>query len=281
MRLPARPVAALLVLVIGLVATAVPARADMGRPEWHVGDFWSYSFTGTFSTATIFTLAGPGTFRMDVVGTDTVTVGGGTYPSHRVRLTANASGATVLNGGEHWYRVSDLGLVKSVFNVTASIPPFGEVTVIATLTYEPPLGMRWPLTASANWSANTTLRFVNQILGGPQLPALPIQITVQTAVQASATVTVAAGSFETTPVREDTGGHSSTYWAPGAGNYARRQEFDSGGTETYSAELREYRYQGPGFLGLPYLYWFFIIVALIVIIAAVASRSRRRKGPTV
>lgn len=270
-------VAVLAIVTLVVPTLAPPVRADMGRPEWHTGDFWAYSFSGIFFTGTIWTLGGPGTFRMDVVGTDSIAVGDVNYPSHRVRLTANASGSTVFNGGEQWYRTSDLALVKSVVNVTADIL-VGRVTILATVTYDPPLGIRWPLTANANWSANTTWRLVNQIQGGGQIP-ISLPLTAQYEVQAAATVTVAAGPFETTPVREDTGGHSTTYWAPGAGNYARRQEFAPGGAETYSAELTDYRYQGPGFLGLPLLYWLFIIAVLVVIIVALALRSRRRRAP--
>src|SRR2546427_398282 len=53
-----------LLLVAGLLALAMPARANMDRPTWSVGNFWVYNVTsGTGPGQT------SGTLRLDVAGT--------------------------------------------------------------------------------------------------------------------------------------------------------------------------------------------------------------------
>ena len=267
MRASLRVVALAVAIAVSLAGVMPPARADAGKPEWSAGDYWVYDVSGLN-----YLLSGTGTLRMDVVGIDTANVAGVNYPSYRVRLQLNASVGT-FNGGEAWYRVSDLALVKETFNVTVVI--IFPITVITTISYDPPLAMQWPITNGKTWSASATVITVTQVLPfGPGTNTGSVDTTFT--VQAAATVIVPAGSFETTPVRAQANGYGVFYWSPQAGNYARRQEFGNNDAQISSRELTAYRYQGGGFLGLPLVVWFLIVVVLIFIAAAFVLRSRRK-----
>src|SRR6266581_3622858 len=140
MRPSVRMCALALALAIAVVAAVPPARAEMDKPSWTAGDYWIYS-----STDVGFGLSGPGTVRYDVLGPDTVNVGGTDYASYRLRVTPNSNSSTVtFNAGDVWYRTSDLALVKGTWNVTADVPFFGRVVILATVTFTPPLGLRRP-----------------------------------------------------------------------------------------------------------------------------------------
>jgi len=262
---PALPTAALAIALALVTATVAPAAADAGRPAWSTGDFWAYAYTGSVFP----TITGPGTYRLEVVGIDTVSLGGTSYESYRVRLSLNGSNVVQFHGGDNWYRTSDLSLVKTTFNVTATIL-FVQATFVVTVTYDPPLAIQWPLVTAGTWTTSSTRDIVAGIpLGSTLLDATFV-------VEAPSTVTVPAGSFETTPLRDRTGERSTTYWAPGAGNYARRQTFNANDQETSSAELTSFRYQGGGFLGLPILAWVLIIALVVAVVLAVAVGRRRR-----
>ena len=261
-----------LALAVVLVAIAPPAAADAGKPAWSPGDFWAYSHTGS-----VFDwVNGPGTYRMEVVGVDTVSVGTASYEAYRLRLTMNGSNLIEFHGGDVWYRTSDLSLVKLTYNVTVTV--LFQFTVILTLTHDPPVATRWPLRTQDTWTSSSTRSTVTQIL--PFGPGNPVQALLDTSyvVEATSTVTVPGGTFETTPLRAQSGERSTTYWAPSAGNYARRQTFDGNNQETSSAELTSYRYQDVGFLGMPLLVWLLIVVLVIVAIMAVAVRRGRRRS---
>lgn len=279
MRLPHRLSAMALALAFGLLAAAPSARAEMGKPEWMKDDYWDYAFTGSFATEFLFDIQGPGTFRLTVLGPDTVDVGNATYTAYRARLNVNASGAIIFNSGERWFRTSDLALVKSVINVTVDTIFFGRITVLTTATYDPPLGMSWPLDATATWSAEGNLTTISQIIGNSPFPPIVDALNVQFTALSSSRITVAAGTFDTTPVREEdgSGGRKDRHWAPNAGNYARQEDHDSSDVQTYSAELRSYRYQAPGyFLGLPLVVWFLLILLIAIVVVVVVLRRRSR-----
>jgi len=270
MRYALRFLALVLALAIGLVAVTPPARADMGKPTWSPGDYWLYNVMGIN-----FGISGGGTLRMDVLASDTVNVGGTDYPSYRVRLAVNVSGGPTFNAGEAWYRVSDLALVRQTINITLDIPFFGPIDFLTTITYAPPMGFQWPLTAGATWDSSSSVATATQI-GGLPPGTNTASVSTNFVVQDAATVSVPAGAFETTPVRATVSGSVVSYWAPAAGNHARQQTFDSSDAEVASLELREYRYSGGGFLGLPLVVWFLIVVALIFIAAAFVMRTRRQ-----
>src|SRR2546427_2369016 len=77
-RIVALGVALLLVGTLGLALQ--PAKASMDRPTWSAGNFWAYAvFAGSGVPS------GNVTFRMDVTGTDSVTLNGTAYPCYHVK----------------------------------------------------------------------------------------------------------------------------------------------------------------------------------------------------
>ncbi len=163
MRPSVRMCALALALAIAVVAAVPPARAEMDKPSWTAGDYWIYS-----STDVGFGLSGPGTVRYDVLGPDTVNVGGTDYASYRLRVTPNSNSSTVtFNAGDVWYRTSDLALVKGTWNVTADVPFFGRVVILVTVTFTPPLGLRWPFAFDRTWTATSTIATVTKVGGLP------------------------------------------------------------------------------------------------------------------
>src|SRR2546428_12648278 len=68
-----------LMLVTAFAIVPGTARANMEKPTWAAGNFWVYSFVSGSGGLTI-----NGTLRLDVTGTETVTLNGTDYPSYRV-----------------------------------------------------------------------------------------------------------------------------------------------------------------------------------------------------
>ena len=277
MRPSVRMCALALALAIAAVAAVPPARADMDKPSWNPGDYWVYSATDVG-----FGFGGsPGTVRYDVLGPDTVNVGGTDYPAYRLKVTANATSSTVtFNAADVWYRTSDLALVQQSWNVTADVPFFGRVIVSVIVTFDPPLGLAWPFTSGKTWSSTTTITTVTTY-GGFTPPPITGTLDDDYVVQAATTVTVPAGTFDTTPVRAtETGGdYTIGYWSPQAGNAARQQSFDDTDAQLSSQELTSYRYAGSGFLGLPLVVWLLIIlVVFLIVLGVVFLRRQRRRG---
>src|SRR5213593_893875 len=68
-----------LLLVAAFAIVPGSAKANMDKPTWAAGDFWVYSFASGSGGLTI-----NGTLRLDVTGTETVTLNGTDYPCYRV-----------------------------------------------------------------------------------------------------------------------------------------------------------------------------------------------------
>lgn len=268
MRASLRALAVLVAFGIVTTALAMPARADADKPSWSVGDHWTYNVRGQN-----FGMSGSGTLRLEVVGPDTVNVAGTDYASWRVRVVQNVTQTNVdFNSGDVWHRQSDLAIVRVEYSLTVDLPFFGPTVVNTMITYNQPLPISWPVTAGKTWSGSTTV--TTEITG---LPDFNNPLTTLYIVQATATVTVPAGTFETTPVRADSGGsYSIAYWAPSSGSYARQQSFNSQSQETSSQELTEYRYQGSSFLGLPIVLWLLIILLVIIVLIGLVFRRRQQ-----
>ena len=264
MRASLRALAVLVAFGIVTTALAMPARADADKPSWSVGDHWTYNVRGQN-----FGMSGSGTLRLEVVGPDTVNVAGTDYASWRVRVVQNVTQTFVdFNSGDVWYRQSDLAIVRIQYSLTFDLPLFDPTAVNTTITYNQPLPISWPVTAGKTWSGFTDVTVD---------PGFDYSLTTSFIVQATATVSVPAGTFETTPVRADSGGsYSIAYWAPSSGNYARQQSFNSQSQETSSQELTEYRYQGSSFLGLPLILWLLIILLVIIVLIGLVFRRRQQ-----
>jgi hypothetical protein len=104
-------------------------------------------------------------------------------------------------------------------------------------------------------------------------------------VQSDATITVPAGIFTTSPLKQTTSGSTSfvvNYWSPQAGNSVRTESHNSTGQSAGGYNLTSYRYQGGSFfttvfVGLPV--WIWLIVILLVLAAVVSIVVVRRRRP--
>src|SRR5207249_1833018 len=113
-------------VVLGTVmATSVPARADMGTPAWHIGDWWHYRLINASSPAGG---TGPGTLEIIVIGTTDVTVAGVIYPTYDTKdwvnvtpIGASATSNTTLRSIDYEYTVqttTEVAVPKGTFSVT-------------------------------------------------------------------------------------------------------------------------------------------------------------------
>ncbi len=234
-----------LVLVIAFAAAVVvvpPARANMARPAWSVGDYWAYDVLGASPL-----LPGSGTLRGDVAGTETVRVDGVDYPSYRLatvaRLQIVGPFTVYVNlSGNAWYRTSDLSLVKEATAGTEEVPGIGSFPIAETLTWSPPQDIRWPLTTGTIWATSGWMNITLTILGIPNY--MNTTVVANWAVEPERTVTVPAGSFLTTPLNgtDPSGSWNTSYWSPDAGNFVLQSSFDSTGVGMQRIALTGFRY---------------------------------------
>src|SRR2546426_12843545 len=140
-RIVALGVALLLVGTLGLALQ--PAKASMDRPTWSAGNFWAYAvFAGSGVPS------GNVTFRMDVTGTDSVTLNGTAYPCYHVKSDFKlpiGGGPTFVRFPEIWFIVGTPPLLKN----SALIPPLGEPATPnpVVIARRPPGTHQWPLEA--------------------------------------------------------------------------------------------------------------------------------------
>ena len=267
-------------MLAAFLVVAPPARAAASRPVWSTGNYWEYEISGAISPS-----GEAGTMRIDVVGQDSVTVGSATYPTYRTNLTFNVTifGSPYEIHGNAWFRTTDLAPVK--LNFSFSIVIIVPFTTSVTITYDPPLRIEWPLTAGDSWDLASTVTIVATITGSPpEMDSTLLSATVE--VDADETVTVPAGTFTTTPVRQqEPGGNTSeSHWADEAGNSVEEKSYDSTGDETSSMELTSYSYTPPSgtpgaetLFGLPWYLW--LLFVLIAGAAVAAFLLLRRRPP--
>lgn len=261
-----------------LLAVAAPARASTALPKWSVGDYWSYDVTSN-------TLLGSasGKWRMDVIGTDSLTIGGTTFNAYHLKdnvsmtTTFGSATVTITVKGDSWYRTSDLApaQLKVIFS-------FGSSTSTTTITNIPPPVYEWPLTAGATWSQSYEIKtFLDY---GSITSTTFANVTKSVTVQAETSVAVPAGTFAVNRVTESGGGNTTTSsWSEKAGNSVARESTGPAGQPAESMKLSSYQY-GSGtvgglFLGLDPLTLSLIIVvaAGIIAVAAVGMRRKSRR----
>src|SRR5438046_9776387 len=99
-----------LLLIAALAFTATPARAATNRPAWASGDFWVYAYSSALTGTSI-----SGTLRMDVTGTESVSVNGSSYSTYHVAATLTIPfGSLTLNlPATIWYSTDTLAIVRS------------------------------------------------------------------------------------------------------------------------------------------------------------------------
>src|SRR3989441_4038449 len=255
---------------------AQPARAATSRPSWAAGDFWVYSYHAA-AVGTSYV----GVLRLDVVGTDSVTLNGSTYPSYRVKgsISYDFGGASVTYRGDLWYTVDSLAIAKIsiTINVTGTI----EVTIWGN----PPQSIHWPLTTGDSWTSATDIT-IKEVISG-NTTSLYQRLSTTFSVQADQTIMVPAGTFTTTPVKETMTGSTAyniNYWSPQAGNSVRTEGYNgTGGGSSGSYNLTSYNYQAGTlfttiFVGLPLWIWLLLLVPIVAPVVGVLLVRPPRPG---
>ncbi len=235
-------------VVISGVLLPWPASARMEQPVWTVGDYWLFRVNAPANGPGAVTITG--TVRMEVAGTETVGVGGISYPSWRLltmsNVTATGPLTAYINGsGFTWFRTSDFAFVKQDLRGTQA-SEFGTYAYNITEERGPPQDLQWPLTDGSTW---TTTGWWNATWTFDSVPIQWTNVTVVSAfsVHPNQPVTVPSGTFSAVPIREQepnrVGPYNMSYWSPEAGNYVRQQWFDNQGQQTRIVELLSYRHQ--------------------------------------
>src|SRR5256885_286506 len=96
-------------------------------------------------------------------------------------------------------------------------------------------------------------------------------------VQSDATISVPAGTFTTTPIKETNTAnltYSMNYWSAQVGNWVRVGDYDGTGRNTDNFNLTSSNYQGGNFFtsivfGLPV--WIWLLLLIIILVAVVRS----------
>src|SRR5213078_3381744 len=192
-----------------------------------------------------------GTLRMDVTGTESVSVNGSSYSTYHVAATLTIPfGSLTLNlPATIWYSTDTLAIVKIVADVNLT---FGTVTTNST--------------------------------GAVRYTQMPLATHFE--VQTDASITVPAGTFTTSPLKETAAGSTSfviNYWSPQAGNSVRTESHNSSGQSAGSYNLTSYRYQAGSllttvFLGLQVWIWLILLVLVVAAVVGAVLVRRRRPG---
>src|SRR5439155_23682596 len=108
-------------------------RAATTRPAWASGDFCVYAYCSALTGTSI-----SGTLRLDVTGTESVSVNGSSYSTYHVPATLTIPfGSLTLNlPATIWYSTDTLAIVKIVpdANLTfGTVWPYSHVRLSGTL----------------------------------------------------------------------------------------------------------------------------------------------------
>ena len=227
-----------------------------------------------------------GRLRYEVLGLESVTIEGSNYQAFHTKVSINATtGSVAFNvPGEAWFRESDLAVIKLTLTITFQAPGQTLITT-TTVTNSPPADLRWPLTSGERWSVNSWLKVTIETTGQPPIMSFQME-TVDLLVEPSENLTVPAGSFAVTPVRQDLpiAAYSIAYWSGTAGNTVEEKSYGNN-TEIGSMELASYRYAAAasspsGFTALLFgpmgLLVGVVAIAVAVVAVMLIRRSRRR-----
>ncbi len=268
-----------LLLVAAFALVPGTAKANMNKPSWAAGDYWVYAVSaGSLATSNT-------TLRMDVTGTESVTVNGTAYSTYHVAATISFKfiGTTTFPA-DIWFSTDSLAIVKIKVVATVNL---GNITAGGTFEVagNPPQTIMWPLTAGATWSSSTLVWTTTTNSTGAKTYA-KASLTTDFSVQSDATITVPKGTFSTTPLKETSsnGSYSINYWSADVGNWARVGNYDSSGRDQGDFNLTAYNYQGGSFFtsivfGLPVWIWLVLLVVILVAIVGLFA-VRRRRPPT-
>jgi hypothetical protein len=283
MHTPARVMISAFALLLVAAFAIVPgtARANMDKPTWAAGNFWVYSFTSGSGAATF-----NGTLRFDVTGTETVTLNGTDYPSYHVAADLKlpfGGGLSFQVTPDIWFSTDTLAIVK----IRATVPPIANLTTQTTVVVagSPPQTIHWPLTVGASWTDSTVVW--TSSTNATRTTWSHAALSTRFDVQADATISVPAGTFATTPIKETNTANLSytmNYWSAQVGNWVRVGEYDNSGRNTQNFNLTSSSFQGGNFFtsvlfGLPVWIWLVLLVVILVAIIGVFA-VRRRRPPT-
>ena len=268
-----------ILFVVALVMMASPASASTSRPTWSAGDYWNYAFGARVPGQSY-----NGSLSLTVLGTESVNLNGTVYSGYHVRgvIGFQFGGGTFSYQGDAWYNVNTLAVlqISAVINITTSIT--------ITIWGNPPQDIRWPLTTNDAWRSSTAIT-VRELYASNGTTTYAYQtLSTDFSVLADTSVTVPAGTFTCTPLRETATGSNSfvvNYWSSQAGNSVRSESRNSTGGPSGGYNLTSYRYSGGSFFtsivfGLPIWIWL-ILVAVIVVAVVSIIVVRRRKPPVV
>lgn len=278
--------AVMLSMLLGTAPAGVRAAADL--PMWAAGDSWAYNVTSLSNLG----VNGTGTFRLDVVGTESVTVGNASYPCYKAHTEMNQTLAygstttTISSTGHEWHRTSDLAIAEKEETLN-----LGGVSETVTTTYNPAPSLHWPLVSGESWTAAYQVAVV-EVAGSITLRTV-MNLTSTFRVQPEIRMHVPAGWFNATALQEEGADQSTnvTYWSASAGNFVRLDSIDFAAGSAMTLEMTSSRYQvatpgSAGFLGLSVVVWSVLVVAVVAAVVVVVLRRRasnagsRPKPPT-
>src|SRR3989442_12290118 len=195
MHASARVMVATVALLLVAAFATVPgtARANLNKPTWAAGDFWAYSFVSGSAGLTL-----NGTLRLDVTGTESVTLNKTDYPSYHVAADLKiplGAGLSYEVTPDIWFSTATLAIVK----IRAVVAPIANLTTQTTVVIagSPPQTLHWPLTASVTWTDSTVVW--TSSTNATRTTWAHATVTRSFEVQSDATITVPAGTPFTTP----------------------------------------------------------------------------------
>src|SRR2546422_9701604 len=271
-----------LLLVAAFAIVPGTARANMNKPTWAAGDFWAYSFVSGSAGLTL-----NGTLRLDVTGTESVTLNQTDYPSYHVAADLKiplGAGLSYEVTPDIWFSTATLAIVK----IRAVVAPILNLTTQTTVVIagSPPQTIHWPLTAAVSWT-DTTVVWTSST-NATRTTWSHTTLSTRFEVQSDATITVPAGTFTTTPIKETNTAnltYSMNYWSAQVGNWVRVGDYDGTGRNTDNFNLTSSNYQGGNFFtsivfGLPVWIWLvLLIVILVAVVGFFAVPPRRPPTP--
>lgn len=274
-------VVAVLTLSLAAISFVPTVRASTALPTLSTGDYWTYNLTGfNFGIGQ----SGSGSYKFNVVGTESVTAGGTSYMAYHEKLnvtvtvTQGSTTTTLSIPGDQWLRTSDLATVKESLSIS-----FLGASITETRTNTPPPMIQWPLTSGAAWNDSYMVTAVSVL--GSIISTTFSNATSAYSVGTDASITVPAGTFTATPLKQTApdGSYNVSYWSATVGAPVKEDTVGAFGATGMSLQLSSYSHAagvGGLFLGLPILAWIGIVAVVIVVIAAVVVlRLRKPKMP--
>ena len=295
----------LAIVVVGtflLAGVAGRAIAEVAKPGYLVGDFWSYATNLTEGFGFFF----DGGSRVEVVRFGAASVQGSEVPIAELLVTGGgrfsgsfpgvgtATGTWSITGTEAWETGAWKG-VRSFFRLTAEGTTGGPTPLPFTLTVLNETTRKttadtwpWPVVEgtagswTAHWDVSQNITFsIPGVPGGWNASRYDAEYAIEYEHVRTERVTVPAGAFDANLIREEgpEGGSRLRWYAPRAGNDVLQEEFNASGGRIARAELREFAYRaGDPSPTVPWLIGVNVALGgvVVVLLGAIAVRRRRR-----